>query len=83
LIGFADTGLKRNFPKLGWIVLVGQNTSEAFAPIRTVERLLAFISVLGLVMVTIVAAWFALHRKQPITEIGELRRGRGNVEITG
>lgn len=79
LIGFADTGLKRSFRKLGWIVLVCQNTSEAFAPIRTVERLLAFISVLGLVMVTIVAAWFALHRKQPMTEIGDLRTGSGSA----
>jgi hypothetical protein len=81
LIGFSDTGLKRSFPKLGWIVLVCQNTSEAFAPIRTVERLLAFISVLGLVMVTIVAAWFALHRKQPMTEIGDLRTGGGGPKI--
>jgi len=77
LIGFADTGLKKNFDKLGWIVLVCQNTSEAFAPIRTVERLLAFMSLLGLVMVIMVAAWFALHRKQPLTEIGDLRTEKG------
>ncbi len=78
LIGFADTGLKRNFGKLGWIILVCQNTSEAFAPIRTVARLLAFMSLLGLVMVIMVAAWFALHRKQPLTEIGDLRKEKGS-----
>ena len=78
LIGFADTGLKRNFDKLGWIILVCQNTSEAFAPIRTVARLLAFMSLLGLVMVIMVAAWFALHRKQPLTEIGDLRKEKGS-----
>lgn len=78
LIAFADTGLKRDYGKLGWIILVCQNTSEAFAPIRTVERLIAFMSLLGLVMVTMVAAWFALHRKQPLTEIGDLRTEKGS-----
>ena len=78
LIAFADTGLKRTFGKLGWIILVCQNTSEAFAPIRTVERLLAFMSLLGLVMVIMVAVWFALHRKQPLTEIGDVRTAKGS-----
>jgi hypothetical protein len=83
LIGFADTGLKQDYSKLGWIILVSQNTSEAFAPIRTVERLIAFMSLLGLVMVIMVAAWFALHRKQPITEIGDLRAERGSGAAGG
>jgi hypothetical protein len=83
LIGFADTGLKQDYSKLGWIILVSQNTSEAFAPIRTVERLIAFMSLLGLVMVIMVAAWFALHRKQPITEIGDLRTERGSGAAGG
>lgn len=78
LIGFADTGLKRNFDKLGWIILVCQNTSEAFAPIRTVARLLAFMSLLGLVMVIMVTAWFTLRRKRPLTEIGDLRKEKGS-----
>jgi hypothetical protein len=83
LIGFADTGLKRDYGKLGWIILVSQNTSEAFAPIRTVERLITFMSLLGLVMVTMVAAWFALHRKQPLTEIGHLPTERGSGAAGG
>jgi methyl-accepting chemotaxis protein len=83
LIGFADTGLKRDYSKLGWIILVSQNTSEAFAPIRTVERLITFMSLLGLVMVTMVAAWFALHRKQPLTEIGHLPAERGSGAAGG
>jgi hypothetical protein len=30
-----------------------------------------------------VAAWFALHRKQPITEIGDLRAERGSGAAGG
>jgi hypothetical protein len=73
VIGFADTGLKRDYGKLGWTVLVSQNSTEAFASVRIIERLLAFMSLLGLATVTILAAWFALHRKRPFAEIGELR----------
>jgi hypothetical protein len=83
LIGFADTGLKQDYGKLGWIILVCQNTSEAFAPIRTVERLIAFMSLLGLIMVIMVAAWFALHRKRPMTEIGDLRTEREGGAVGG
>jgi hypothetical protein len=74
LIGFADTELKRDFRRLGWTVLACQNTSEAFAPARIAERLIAFMSVIGLAAVTMIAVWFALHRRRPLTEIGELRR---------
>ncbi|HZT30628.1 MAG TPA: cache domain-containing protein [Bryobacteraceae bacterium] len=75
LIGFADTGLKRDFRNLAWLVLVCQSTREAFAPVRVVERLIGFTSVLGLAMVTFAAAYFSLHRKRTFTEIDELRAG--------
>ncbi len=75
LIGFADTGLKRDFRNLAWLVLVCQSTREAFAPVRVVERLIGFTSVLGLAMVTVAAAYFSLHRKRTFTEIDELRAG--------
>lgn len=74
LIGYAATDLKRNYRNLGWTVLVAQETSEAFAAVRTVERLIAFMSLLGLAAVTFVAAYFASHRRTPFTEIGELRK---------
>jgi hypothetical protein len=73
LIGFADTGLKRDYRNLGWVVLVCQSTREAFAPVRIVQHLILFISGLGLAMVTFAAAYFSLHRKRVFTDIGELR----------
>ncbi len=76
LIGFADTGLKRDYRNLAWIVLVAQDTREAFAPTRMVERLIGFVSVLGLAMLTLLAAYFALHRREPFADIGELRGER-------
>jgi hypothetical protein len=63
VVGFADTGLKQGYPNLGWVVLVAQSASEALAPVRTSERLIAFMSLMGLAMVTMFGAWFAMHRR--------------------
>lgn len=73
LIGFADTGLSSSYNKLGWVVLVSQTTTEALAPVRVVERLIGFVSLLGLATITVLIVYFVLHRKLQITEIGELR----------
>jgi hypothetical protein len=72
LIGFADTGLKQYYRNLGWVVLVCQDTNQAFTAVRLVDRVISFVSVLGLAMVTLLVAYFALHRKLPFAEIGEL-----------
>lgn len=72
LIGFADTGLKQDYRDLGWVVLVCQDTKQAFTAVRLVGRLIGFVSVIGLVMVTLLVSYFAMHRKEPLTEIGEL-----------
>jgi hypothetical protein len=72
LIGFADTGLKQDYANFGWVVLMCQDTRQAFGAVRLVGRMIALVSVIGLVMVTLLVAYFALHRKQPFTEIGEL-----------
>jgi len=72
LIGFADTGLKQDYPNFGWVVLVCQDTRQAFGAVRLVGRMIALISVMGLVMVTLLVAYFALHRKEPFTDIEEL-----------
>ena len=73
VIGFADTGLKRNFQNLGWMILVCQDTDDAFAAVRTVDRLFAMMSLVGLVAVIFLAVYFSLHRRQVFTDIGELR----------
>lgn len=72
LIGFADTGLKQDFGNLGWVVLVCQDTKQAFTAVRLVGRLIALVSAIGLGMVTLLVVYFAMHRKEPFTEIGEL-----------
>jgi hypothetical protein len=74
VIGFSDTGLKADYEKLNWVVLVCQDAREAFAPIRVVDRLLALMSVIGLFGVVFLAIYFSLHRARPMTEIGDLRR---------
>lgn len=69
LIGFADTGLREDYQALGWQVLVAQDAREAFAPVRMVGRLIAFMCALGLAMVTLLVVYFALHRREPRSEI--------------
>lgn len=73
VIGFADTGLSDSYPKLGLVVLVAQDARQAFAPVRVVGRWLGFLCVLGLVMVTLAAMYYASHRPRRFAAIGELR----------
>jgi hypothetical protein len=72
LIGFADTGLKRDYGNLGWTVLVAQETSEAFGPIRMVSRMLSFMALVGLATVVFLAVYFSLHRRPAYTDMDEL-----------
>ncbi len=74
LVGFADTGLKRDYRNLGWHVLVSQDTREAFAPMRAVARVIALMSLVALGGVTILAVYVSLHRRRPFAEIGDLRQ---------
>ena len=72
LIGFADTGLKQDYENLGWVVLVCQDTRQAFGAMHLVERMIALVSGIGLFMVSLLVAYFAMHRKQPFTDIGDV-----------
>jgi hypothetical protein len=69
LIGFADTGLKSGYPKLAWTVLVVQDVQEAFAPVRSVRVVLAFMILTGLGAVTLLAAYFSMHRREPWLDV--------------
>jgi hypothetical protein len=71
IIGFADTALKEDFKNLGWVVLVAQPTEEAFAPIRTTQRLILLIAALAFLGVVVLGVYFSLHRKAEIEEIEE------------
>lgn len=75
VIGFANTGLKQDYRNLGWVALVSQDARQAFAPIRFVDRLIFFVSALGLAMVTLLVLYFAMHRRVVFAEVGELVHG--------
>jgi hypothetical protein len=78
IVGFSDTGLKPSYPNLGWYVLVSQNEDEALSPVRTVGYFAFFMVVVGLLMVTLLAAYFFMHRKQELADI-EARSGNSDV----
>ena len=72
LAGFADTGLQQAYPNLGWTVVVSQDERDATAPIRPVIRFAFSMVALSLVMLTLLAVYFFLHRRQQIPEIETL-----------
>ncbi len=74
LIGFADTGLKDDYPKLGWVVLAAQDAREALASVRTVDRVLALMSVLGLLGVVLFCVYVFLHRQQAYEDLAEVAK---------
>jgi hypothetical protein len=69
IMGFADTGLKQFYPNLSWFVMVSQDEREALASVRTVGHFAILMVVVGLLMVTLLAAYFFLHRKQQLADI--------------
>ena len=69
IMGFADTGLKQMYPNLAWFVIVSQDEREALGAVRTVGHFSILMVVVGLLMVTLLAAYFFLHRKQQLADI--------------
>jgi len=69
IVGFADTALAPSYSNLSWFVLVSQTTREALAPVRTVGYFAILMVVVGLLMVTLMAAYFFMHRAQEIADI--------------
>jgi len=69
IIGFADTGLKQIYPNLAWIVMVSQNEREALPSVRTLGYFAILMVAVGLLMVTVLGAYFFLHRKQQMADI--------------
>ena len=72
LAGFADTGLRQLYPHLGWTVVVSMNERDATAPIRPVVRFAFSMVALSIVMLTLLAVYFFLHRRQQIPKIEAL-----------
>ena len=69
MVGFADTGLKRDYRNLDWVVLVSQDAGEAMAAIRGISRFALLMVILGLLMVVLFSVYFYLHRRQQTTDI--------------
>jgi hypothetical protein len=72
LAGFADTGLKQAYPNLDWTVLVSLDERDATAPIRPVIRFAFSMVALSMVMLTLLAVYFSLHRRQQVPKIETL-----------
>ena len=69
IVGFADAGLTPSYSNLSWFVMVSQSKHEALAPVRTVGYFAILMVVMSLLMVTLLAAYFFLHRAQEIADI--------------
>lgn len=72
LVGYSATGLKQNFPNLGWVVLVSQEEHLAAAPIRQLEQFAMIMMILGLFMLTLLCVYYYLHRTQKVEDMREL-----------
>jgi hypothetical protein len=73
LIGFADTGMKAAYPNLPWIVVMSQESREAEGSIRNMVFFAMLISVLSVVILSVLAAYVFLHRKQRLQDLEEER----------
>lgn len=71
VIGYADTGLKQDYGNLAWIVLAAQEASEAFRPIRLVYRIVVFMSIVGLLAVTLFGVYVSLHHRERMEHIAQ------------
>ena len=69
LAGFADIGLTPIYPNLAWFVMVGQSEREALSSVRTLVYFALFMLLVGLLMVSLLTAYFFLHREQEISDI--------------
>ena len=69
IVGFADTGLKRAYPNLGWLILVSQDEREALAPLLNLGHFALLMVVLALLMLTLLTVYFFLHRRQRFEDI--------------
>jgi hypothetical protein len=69
IIAFADTGLQKTYKGLNWTVLISQDERQATAPVRMLEQFAFLMVILALFMITLLAVYYALHRKQRFEDI--------------
>jgi len=69
LIGYADTGLKEAYPNLPWIVVASQEAREVTGPVRNMTVFALLVMILSLLILSLLAAYVFLHRKQELEDI--------------
>jgi len=69
IVGFSDTGLKRVYPNLGWLVVASQDEREALTPLLSLSRFALLMVVFALLMLTLLTVYFFLHRRQRFEDI--------------
>jgi hypothetical protein len=72
VIGFASTGLKRDYASVDWHVISAQNADEAFAALRPLVRMLVLMSFLGLASVTLFGVYVYFHQRLPYDHLGRV-----------
>ncbi len=71
IVGFANSGLKKKFSNLGWVVLVSQEEHQAAAPARGLQHFAIAMVILALFMLTLLFVYYFLHRSQRFSHIEE------------
>ena len=71
LVGYANTGLKKNYENLGWIVLVSQEERQATAPTRQLSQFALLMVILGIFMLMLLCVYYYLHRTQKFAHLSE------------
>jgi len=71
IVGYANTGLKKNYENFGWLVLLSQEERQATASIRQVGQFAMLMVVLGFFMVMLLCVYYYLHRTQRFAHLTE------------
>lgn len=71
LVGYANTGLKKNYENLGWVVLVSQEERQATAPTRQLSQFALLMVILGIFMLMLLCVYYYLHRTQKFAHLSE------------
>jgi diguanylate cyclase (GGDEF)-like protein len=85
LTGYAKSKSYRNYPGLGWIVLVRQSAKPAFAAARSLQQTILIWGTLIGVVSSIFAWWAAGRVVNPVLKIADvanrIREGEPNLQI--
>lgn len=71
LIGYANTGLKKTYENLGWVVLVSQDERQGTSSIRQIGQFARLMVVLGFFMLSLLCVYYYLHRTQRFERLTE------------